>query len=60
MLKRGNTLLWPSSNLVNFVGVYLNSQTGAPLGSEKFRNEIEELLGVKKGYSKRGRPSNSS
>jgi putative transposase len=33
------------------------TQTGTPLGSEKFRKEIEELLGVKTGYSRRGRPS---
>ncbi len=29
------------------------------LGSEKFRGQIEDLLGVKIGYSKRGRPKPS-
>ncbi len=32
------------------------TQTGTPLGSDKFRQQIEELLGVKTGYAKRGRP----
>lgn len=36
------------------------TQTGTPLGSEKFRSEIEKLLGVKTGYSKRGRPLKQS
>ena len=31
-------------------------QTGTPLGNEKFRDEIESLLGVKVGQTKRGRP----
>ena len=31
------------------------SQTGTPLGSDKFIKEVEELLGVKTGYTKRGR-----
>ena len=43
-----------SNNLIN--EIQQTTQTGTPLGSEKFRNEIEELLGVKVGYSKRGRP----
>jgi hypothetical protein len=30
-------------------------QTGTPLGNERFR-EIERALGVKVGYSARGRP----
>jgi putative transposase len=33
------------------------TQTGTPLGSDKFRKNIEELLGVKTGYAKRGRPA---
>ncbi len=32
-------------------------QTGTPMGSERFKNEIEKLLGVKVGQSRRGRPS---
>ena len=35
------------------------TQTGTPLGGEKFRQQIEELLGVKTGYAKRGRPKSS-
>ena len=31
-------------------------QTGIPLGGDKFKNEIESLLGVKVGHSARGRP----
>jgi len=33
------------------------TQTGTPLGSDKFKREVEELLGVKIGYAKRGRPA---
>ena len=32
------------------------TQTGTPLGGDQFRKEIESLLGVKTGYSGRGRP----
>jgi len=32
-------------------------QTGTPLGSDKFKMEVENLLGVKVGQSRRGRPS---
>ena len=31
-------------------------QTGTPLGSQKFKDEIEELLGLKVGYTRQGRP----
>lgn len=34
-------------------------QTGTPLGNNKFKEEIEQLLGVKIGYAKRGRPKKS-
>jgi putative transposase len=34
-------------------------QTGTPLGNNKFKEEVEELLGVKTGYAKRGRPKKS-
>ena len=47
-----------SENLIS--EIQQTTQTGTPLGSEKFRKEIEELLGVKTGYSKRGRPTKSS
>ena len=30
-------------------------QTGTPLGNEKFKSEIEGLLGMKVGYNRRGR-----
>lgn len=33
-----------------------STQTGTPLGGRKFKEEIESLLQVKVGYSKRGRP----
>jgi len=33
-------------------------QTGTPLGNERFKAEIEKLLGVKVGQARRGRPSN--
>ena len=32
-------------------------QTGTPLGNERFKAEIEKLLGVKVGQARRGRPS---
>ena len=32
------------------------TQTGTPLGSDKFKQQVEDLLGVKTGYMKRGRP----
>ena len=31
-------------------------QTGTPLGGERFRTEIEALLGMKVGHARRGRP----
>jgi putative transposase len=31
-------------------------QTGTPLGNDRFRAQIEQALGVKVGYSVRGRP----
>lgn len=31
-------------------------QTGTPLGNEKFKEQIEKLLGLKVGHSHRGRP----
>jgi len=31
-------------------------QTGTPLGNDRFRTQIERPLGVKVGYSARGRP----
>jgi putative transposase len=31
-------------------------QTGTPLGNNKFKEEVEQLLGVKTGYLRRGRP----
>ena len=31
-------------------------QTGTPLGSRKFKDEIEELLGLKVGYTRQGIP----
>lgn len=31
-------------------------QTGTPLGNDRFRAQIEQALGVKVGYSTRGRP----
>ncbi len=31
-------------------------QTGTPLGNERFKDEIEQLLGVKVGQARRGRP----
>jgi putative transposase len=31
-------------------------QTGTPLGGQKFKGEIEELLGMKVGYTRQGRP----
>ena len=33
-------------------------QTGTPLGNDRFKEEVEELLGVKVGYARRGRPKN--
>ena len=34
-------------------------QTGTPLGNNKFKGDVEKLLGVKIGYAKRGRPKKS-
>jgi hypothetical protein len=31
-------------------------QTGTPLGKDRFRDQIEKVLGARVGYSKRGRP----
>ena len=31
-------------------------QTGTPLGNERFKSEVEKLLGVKVGQARRGRP----
>jgi putative transposase len=31
-------------------------QTGTPLGNDRFRLQVEQALGVKVGYSRRGRP----
>jgi len=45
-----------SDNIMN--EIEQTTQTGTPLGSEKFKKEIESLLGVKTGYAKRGRPLN--
>jgi hypothetical protein len=33
-------------------------QPGTPLGNDRFRLQIEQALGVKVGYSIRGRPKN--
>lgn len=33
-------------------------QTGTPLGNDRFRLQIEQALGVRVGYSRRGRPKN--
>jgi len=33
-------------------------QTGTPLGNDRFKGEVEELLGMKVGYARRGRPKN--
>ena len=46
-----------SNNLIS--EIQQTTQTGTPLGGEKFRKEVEELLGVKTGYAKRGRPIKS-
>ena len=35
-------------------------QTGTPLGNDRFREQIEQQLGRKIGYSHRGRPRNDS
>lgn len=35
-------------------------QTGTPLGNDRFRLQIEQALGVKVGYSTRGRPKSPS
>lgn len=43
-----------SDNLIS--EIRQTAQTGTPLGGEKFRQQIEELLGVKTGYVMRGRP----
>jgi putative transposase len=41
-------------NLIKEISTSL--QTGTPLGSQKFKGEIEELLGMKVGYTRQGRP----
>lgn len=43
-----------SENLI--AEIRQTTQTGTPLGGEKFRKQVEELLGVKTGYSRRGCP----
>ncbi len=43
-----------SDNLIT--EIRQTTQTGTPLGGEKFRQQVENLLGVKTGYAKRGRP----
>ena len=35
-------------------------QTGTPLGNDRFREQIEQTLGLKVGFSKRGRPKKPS
>jgi len=30
-------------------------QTGTPLGNDRFKKEVEQVLGVKIGYAKRGK-----
>ncbi|MES9883980.1 MAG: hypothetical protein ABW185_24290 [Sedimenticola sp.] len=37
--------------------IEISVQTGTPLGNERFKADIEQLLGVKVGQSKRGRPN---
>jgi len=32
-------------------------QTGTPLGNDRFREQIESVLNLKVGYSRRGRPT---
>ncbi len=39
------------------VNIRASWQTGTPLGSDRFREEIEAVLGKKVGYHKRGRPA---
>ncbi len=34
-------------------------QTGTPLGTDRFKAEVEQLLGVKVGQARRGRPNKS-
>jgi len=34
-------------------------QTGTPLGNDRFKAEVENLLGVKVGYARRGRPKST-
>lgn len=41
-------------DLVRNVRACLN--TGTPLGNDRFRSEVEQVLGVRVGYSTRGRP----
>jgi hypothetical protein len=41
-------------NLIKEISTSL--QTGTPLGSQKFKGEIEELLGMKVGYTRQGMP----
>ena len=35
-------------------------QTGTPFGNDRFREQIEHTLGLKVGFSKRGRPKKPS
>lgn len=41
----------------DIVEIRASWQTGTPLGSDRFREEIEAVLGKKVGYHKRGRPA---
>ena len=40
-------------------GIRACLQTGTPLGNDRFREQIEQALQVKVGYSRRGRPQKS-
>ncbi len=43
-----------SGELINEIRASV--QTGTPLGNERFKAEVEKLLGVKVGQARRGRP----
>jgi putative transposase len=43
----------------NLADIRASWQTGTPLGNDRFREEIEAVLGKKVGYHKRGRPVKS-
>ena len=42
------------SSLIN--DIRNSVQTGTPLGSDKFKEQVEDLLDLKVGYALRGRP----